>query len=105
MTPEEVIALIRTIGLPSAYHHFEEGHSPKPPYLVYHFPSFEHYGADNGVYHKQLECDLELYTSLKDLATEQQVEHVLDTAPFYYDKVEVYLPSEKLYQVTYSFTF
>ncbi len=104
MIPEEVIALIRKIGLPSAYHHFEEGHNPTPPYLVYHFPSSDNHGADNGMYHQSLECDLELYTTLKDLAIERQVEQVLNVAPFYYDKVEVYLPSEKRYQVTYSFT-
>ena len=46
---------------------------------------------------------IELYTDSKDLAVEQKLEAVLDTHGIFYDKTEVWIESEKLYEVLYSF--
>lgn len=40
MTHEEVMAVMEKIGLPYAYHHFAEGESPDPPFLVFLYPKF-----------------------------------------------------------------
>lgn len=104
MVLTELYQLLKMLKLPLAYHHFEEGHSPTPPYLVYLVTDSENFGADNWAYQRQLIVNLELYTAKKDLATEEKVESLLDSAFFYFDKVENYIASEKLYQITYTIT-
>ncbi|QBX21883.1 hypothetical protein Javan599_0030 [Streptococcus phage Javan599] len=47
---------------------------------------------------------MELYTTKKDLATEQKVESLFDSHLIYFEKVETYISSEKLYQITYYIT-
>ena len=46
---------------------------------------------------------MELYTDTKDLSVERQVEAVLDEHGIFYDRSEVWIESEKLYEVLYSF--
>lgn len=44
-----------------------------------------------------------MYTDLKDLAVEQQLEDVLDEHGIFYNKSETWIESEKLYEVLYTF--
>ncbi|HGA3942520.1 TPA: hypothetical protein ACGWW8_002265, partial [Streptococcus agalactiae] len=99
---EELFRVLKATKLPVAYHHFEEGHSPSPPFMVYLVTDSDNLGADNWTYHKRLNVQIELYTTKKDLATEKTVESVLDAHRLYFDKVETYITSEKLYQTIYS---
>ena len=46
---------------------------------------------------------IELYTDCKNPETETAVETVLDNNHIFYNKSEVWIPSEKLYEVIYSF--
>ncbi|MBF0778711.1 hypothetical protein [Streptococcus cuniculi] len=101
MQVQELFLVLKETKLPVAYHHFEEGHSPSPPFLVYLVTDSANLGADNWAYHKQENVQIELYTSKKDLATEETVETLFDTHQLYFDKVETYISSEKLYQITY----
>ena len=102
MSLKELITLIKSIGFPVAYHHFEEGHSPIPPYLLYLYQQSENFGADNYSYHKSGLLQIELYCQKKDIQAEEKVETFLDNHFFYFDKIEQYLASEKLYQITYT---
>lgn len=101
MKKAECFRFFRGLGLPCAYHHFEEGHSPSPPFLVYWFPASQNYGADNLAYHKGSQFRLELYTNKKDLGLEEKIEAKLDSHSLFFDKEETYLDAEKLYQVIY----
>ena len=103
MTHEEVMALMEEIGLPYAYHHFAEGESPDPPFICYLLPQSDNFSADGKVYLKVSSVNIELYTDSKDLSVEQKLETVLDTHGIFYDKTEVWIESEKLYEVLYSF--
>ena len=49
------------------------------------------------------EIHIELHTDCKDLSAEQKVEAVLDKQGIFYEKSEVWIESEKLYEVLYSF--
>jgi len=42
MTYEEINEMMMEVGLPFAYHHFAEGESPKPPFLIFLSPRREH---------------------------------------------------------------
>ena len=100
---ERLMAILNSIGIPYAYDHFAEGESPEPPFLCYLLPGSDNFSADGKVYHKISEVRLELYTDYKDLASEQKVEDVIDTAGLFYNKTETWIDSEKLYEILYSF--
>ena len=97
----EVKAILLAADLPVAYHHFAEGESPDPPFIVFLSPGSHNFSADGIVYQKINELDVELYTEKKDPAIEETLESILDDAGFFYDKEETYIDSEKLYEVLY----
>ena len=100
---ERLISIMEEIGLPFAYHHFAEGESPDPPFLIFLKSGSDNFAADGGVYYKIDEIHIELYTDLKDPELESRLEAVLDERGIFYDKTEVWIDSEKLYEVLYSF--
>ena len=100
---EELLQMLEEIGIPFAYHHFAEGESPEPPFVCYLLPGSNNFSADGKVYYKINEVHIELYTDWKDLAVEQGVEAVLDEHGVFYNKSEVWIESEKLYEVLYTF--
>lgn len=101
---DRLIKILEKIGLPFAYSHFAEGESPEPPFMVYLFPKNKHFGADGLVYYKNTEVNLEVYTDKKDLQLEEKIEEILDREKIYYEKSEVWIESERLYEVLYEFT-
>ena len=103
MTIEEFAAMLQKMEIPFAYDHFAEGESPEPPFICYLLPGSDNFAADGMAYFKISEVRIELYTDRKDLAVEHKVEDVLDGQEIFYDKTEVWIQSEKLYEVLYSF--
>ena len=100
---EQIVKMLDEIGIPFAYDHFAEGESPDPPFICYLTPNSDNFAADGKVYYKINEIHIELYTDCKDLSAEQKVEAVLDEHGVFYEKSEVWIESEKLYEVLYSF--
>lgn len=100
---EQIVEMLDEIGIPFAYDHFAEGESPDPPFICYLTPNSDNFAADGKVYYKINEIHIELYTDCKDLSAEQKVEAVLDEHGIFYEKSEVWIESEKLYEVLYSF--
>lgn len=100
---EKIVEILKTIGMPFAYDHFAEGESPEPPFICYLIPNSDNFSADGKVYYKINEIHIELYTDCKDLSAEQQVEAVLDEHGIFYEKTEVWIESENLYEVLYTF--
>ena len=86
-----------------AYDHFAEGESPDPPFICYLLPGSNNFAADGKVYYKISQVNIELYTDRKDPAVEQKLEDALDAASIFYNKTEVWIDSEKLYEVLYQF--
>lgn len=77
--------------------------SPDPPFLCYLLPGSNNFSADGRVYYKISEVHIEVYTDLKDLSVEAAVEAVLDEHGIFYNKSEIWIDSEKLYEVLYTF--
>lgn len=103
MTIEKLVEMLQETGIPFAYDHFAEGESPKPPFICYLLPGSNNFAADGKVYFRINQVRIELYTDSKDLAVERKVEMVLDEYGIFYNKSEVWIQSEKLYEVLYSF--
>jgi hypothetical protein len=103
MTMEELVAMLQEMGLPFAYDHFAEGENPEPPFICYLLPGSDNFAADGRVYFRINDVRVEVYTDRKDLSVESKVEAVLDDHGIFYNKSEVWIGSEKLYEVLYSF--
>ena len=100
---ELILQILTQIGLPYAYDHFAEGESPDPPFICYLFPNSDNFAADGWAYYKITVVAIELYTDKKDTVNETAVESVLDNHGIFYKKTEVWIESEKLYEVRYEF--
>ena len=103
MTIENLVEMLQKIGIPFAYDHFAEGESPEPPFICYLIPGSNNFAADGKAYFRINQVRIELYTDSKDLAVERKMEMVLDESGIFYNKSEVWIQSEKLYEVLYSF--
>jgi hypothetical protein len=60
MTYDDVIEMLEEAGLPLAYDHFAEGESPDPPFLVFLFPGSDNVFADDTVFQKIDQLNIEL---------------------------------------------
>ena len=100
---EELFSILGETQIPFAYDHFAEGESPDPPFICYLLPGSNNFAADGKVYYKISQVNIELYTDRKDPAVEQKLEDALDAASIFYNKTEVWIDSEKLYEVLYQF--
>lgn len=100
---DRLLKILNEMAIPFAYDHFAEGESPEPPFICYLLPQSDNFSADGNVYYKISGVHIELYTDIKDLSVEQKVEAVLDTHGIFYEKSEVWIESEKLYEVLYTF--
>ena len=99
MTQDELYNLLKSTGRPVAYHHFDK--PPNLPYIVYLFTYSSNFGAEDRVYQKIDNYQVELYSEKKDLASEKLIENLFDNNNIYYEKSEVYIENEKMYQVIY----
>ena len=81
MELKNIMKLLGGLGIPIAYHHFAEGESPEPPFLIYLTPGSHNFSADGMVYFKVKQLDVELYTDKKDLALEEKLEKILEKYP------------------------
>lgn len=101
MSHEDVLEMMEEMGLPFAYDHFVEGEAPEPPFAVFLYPRADNFSADGIAYFKINQLDIELYTDLKNPELEETVEAVLLKHGIFYGKSEVWIESEKLYEVLY----
>lgn len=101
MTHNQIVEMLEETSLPLAYDHFSEGESPEPPFLVFLFPGSNNMFADDSVYLRINELHVELYTDKKEPETEARIENVFAAHGILWEKTEVWIESEKLYEVLY----
>ena len=101
MSYEEINEMMQEMGFPFAYHHFAEGESPQPPFLIFLSPGENTFSADNLMYYSFKQLNIELYTDEKSPETEKEIEEVLKAHHIFYNKTEVWIESEKLYEILY----
>lgn len=102
MTYQEVAALLASIGLPTAYDHFEVGNAADPPFICFYFEGSDDLAADNTNFQRIRPLTVELYTDNKDFALEERVEAALNGAGLVYSRSETYIDSERMYEVVYT---
>lgn len=102
MTYKQIAQMIDGIGLPYAYDHFEVGNAADPPFICFYFAGSNDLAADDTNYQKIRPLTLELYTDNKDFSLEETVEAALNGAGLVFSRMESYIDSERLYEVTFS---
>ena len=100
---QDLLDLLTEIGLPFAYDHFAEGESPEPPFITFLLPGSDNFSADGRVFFFDDTATTEIYTDEKNPETELLVEDALDAHDIFYEKTEVWIESERLYEVLYTF--
>ena len=101
MTYQEICKIIKETGLPFAYHHFAEGENPEPPFLIFLSSGENNFSADNYMYFSFKKLNIELYTDRKAPEIENKVEEILKKYQIFYTKSEIWIESEKLYEILY----
>ena len=93
---DELIEILNKTKIPYAYHHFAEGESPEPPFICWLTVGSDNFAADGIVYDAINVINIELYS-------EKKIEDELTTHEIFYQKEEIWIDSEKLYEVIYEF--
>lgn len=101
MTYQDINNLIDSIGLPYTYYSFPEEQAPSLPYLIFYYPNYNDFGADNINYQIIPQMNIELYSNNKDFELEKRVEDVLTSYDLFFDKSETYITQEQMYEVLY----
>ena len=105
MDHNEVLTLMDEIkaatGAEYAYDHFAEGEAPDPPFICFLYPGTDNFAADNTVYYSERELNIELYTDYKNPDLEEALEEILTFYELYFEKSEVWITSERMYEVLY----
>lgn len=104
MTQSELYTILKATGYPVAYSHFTATTNnplPTPPYITYLSAYSSNLKADNMVYEKIDNLQIELYTNKKDLAAEKKLEDLLDQNEIAYESIETWIDSEQLFQKIY----
>ena len=99
MKASELYTILQGTGFPVAYDHFEE--EQEAPFLVFVTDRTDNAFADNSVYKVRNHWSIYLCTKIKDESAEETTEAVLNDSGLVWDKVETYVDSEKLYEITY----
>lgn len=104
MTLGELTKILEATGYPVAYSHFKATPGnpvPSTPYICFLADGSANLMADNKVYHKINDVNIELYTT-KNLVAEAKLEQVLDDYEIPYDSpIEGIIESENMYQKIY----
>lgn len=101
MTYAEISQMISAVGIPYAYHHFEEGSGQQPPFITFYYQGDNDLVADNINYAAVRPLTIELYTDNKDFVLEAAVESVLTANDLAFSRTETFIDSEQMYMVTY----
>ena len=99
MKLEELNSILNKLEIPVAYSHFKE--AQEAPYVCYVVDDDNNIGADNKVYKKIDNINIELYTEKKDVELEGKLEKILDDNNIFYENIEYYIDSEELFKKTY----
>lgn len=101
MTKTEVAQMIAEVGIPYAYYQFTNDTAQPCPFICFYFADSDDMSADNKNYVKVRRLIVELYTDNKDFEMEDTVETVLNEHGLFYSKSEVYIDTERMYEVIF----
>ncbi|MEQ2994806.1 hypothetical protein AAAX31_00195 [Collinsella sp. CLA-ER-H5] len=100
-TLDELVALLKSFGLPFSNGAFQPDERPAPPYIEIEAGYGESAYADNVAYLRWMPYDCGLYCAERDYKLEQRVETALDDAGFAYTKTITPIDGEGVIETAY----
>lgn len=105
MTRGQINAMLKAVGLPVAYDHFDTNDDDRPsgpPFICFLYPNRDDFAADNRNYVRITALRVELYTDAPSFDLEDSLEAALDAAELAYSKSGPdYIDDERMYITTY----
>lgn len=101
MSKERIEEMLAETGLPFQYHHFTEENAVDPPFIVYLNDESSNFYADGVVYAVISSINIELYTDEKDHKLEEKIENIFKEYNVAWEKEEIYIESEQMYEILY----
>lgn len=98
---QELSAHLKTLGIPVAYSHFQQGEHVKLPFICYLDLGSDNIQADNIAYVKVKQVRVELYFNKKDYELEERLERLFDELGLYYNAYEHWIAYESMFQREY----
>lgn len=102
MTTSQVAAMIASVGVPSAYHHFTDQTGIEPPFIVFYYDRSADFIADDTNYVKANSLIIEFCSDEKDFDLEKIIEDTLNANGLVYSRTETYIDSERMYMTVFS---
>lgn len=85
-----------------AYFAFPDEAVPSLPFVCINETSTNNFGADNVVFFKRSDVDVEFYSEFVDTASESLIEAMFEANGIYWNKTRGYLEDEDCYETIYS---
>ena len=102
MKHKAIYDLLKTLGIPVAYDHFDSNKTVTPPFIAYREISPDTFKADGVTYYRPYEYEIELVTDIKEHTIQETLENLLTTNKIPYDiGDEVWDEEEKIYHNYY----
>ena len=102
MKHKDIYDILKTLGIPVAYDHFDTNKNVNPPFIAYRETSPETFKADGITYYRPYNFEIELITEKKDIALEESIENLLTNNKIPYDiSGEVWDEDERIYHNFY----
>lgn len=101
MTYIEVREFVSSFDYPYSYYQFPKGAAVAPPFCVFYFPDSDDFMADNQNYTGIRQLVIEFYFDNKDFDAEASIEEKFAEAEIPYNKTEIYIEDEQLFEVAY----
>ena len=99
---KEIFDMLKTLGIPVAYDHFDTNKKVSPPFIAYRETSPSTFKADGITYFRDYNYEIELITEKKDVVLEATIEELLTRNLIAYDKNdEVWDEDERIYHNFY----
>lgn len=101
MQYREIAEMVAEFGYPYAYRYFPASEDKAPPFVVYYYDGADDFFADDRNYQRIVPLVIEAYFDNKDFEAEARIESVLDAHGITYSKEEIYIESERMYEIFY----
>lgn len=103
MDEKSLYELLKSVNIPVAYDHFvlSDTERIEPPFILYRNADSTQFKAGDQVYFKTKQFMVDLVTDYKDIDLENMLEEVFEENYIPWDKTEVYIDSERVFQVVY----
>lgn len=105
MTLAELKTTLATV-LPNkvVYNAWPVGEAPELPYVCFYGTGADNFAADNVVWNSNRDVRIELYSRMKDLDTEEDLEEALTDAGLFWTRDESYISDESVYLTIFEVT-